>query len=102
MPCAINSSPARASRTYRQAMGIRTTQSENEREGIDGKKRRLAERRYRTAARLRAGSEIRSRGEGLDREVGPRPVASCAFDLNLIKASRGSVIMISYRFAGGS
>ena len=27
---------------------------------------RLAERRYRTAARLRAGSEIKSRGEGLD------------------------------------
>lgn len=36
MPCAINSSSARASRAYRQAMGIRTTPGENEREGIDG------------------------------------------------------------------
>jgi hypothetical protein len=43
-------------------MGIRTTPGENEREGIDGK-RPLAERRYRTAARLRAGSEIMGREE---------------------------------------
>lgn len=62
MPCTINSSPARASRAYRRAMGIRTTPGENEREGIDGK-RPLAERRYRTAARLRAGSEIMGREE---------------------------------------
>jgi hypothetical protein len=36
MPCTINSSPARASRAYRQAMGIRTTPGENGREGTDG------------------------------------------------------------------
>jgi hypothetical protein len=36
MPCAIDSSPARASRAYRQAMGVRTTHGENGREGIDG------------------------------------------------------------------
>jgi len=62
MPCTINSSPARASRGYRRTMGIRTTPSENEREGIDGEER-IAERRYRTAAMLRAGSEIKGRGE---------------------------------------
>jgi hypothetical protein len=33
-------------------------------------KRALAERRYRTAARLRAGSEIMGRGEGLDTRSG--------------------------------
>jgi hypothetical protein len=36
MPCTINSSPARASRAYRQAMGMRTTPGKKEREGIDG------------------------------------------------------------------
>ena len=51
MPCTINSSSARASRAYRQTMGIRTTPFENEREGIDGK-RPLAERRYKTAAMI--------------------------------------------------
>jgi hypothetical protein len=39
MPCTIHSSTARASRAYRQAMGIRTTPGEKEREGIDGKGR---------------------------------------------------------------
>lgn len=33
-------------------------------------KRPLAERRYKTAARLRAGSEIMGRGEGLDAKTG--------------------------------
>ena len=42
MPCTINSSPARASRANRQTMGIRTTQGENEREGIDGKEERVS------------------------------------------------------------
>lgn len=51
-------------------------------------KRALAERRYRTAARLRAGSEIMGRGEGLDCLVGPRPVAMCVRS-QLIKSQSG-------------
>jgi hypothetical protein len=45
MPCTINSSPARASRAHRRAMGIWTTPSENEREGNDGEEA-VTERRY--------------------------------------------------------
>ena len=43
--------------------------------GIDGEEA-VTERRYREAARFRAGSEIMSRDEGLERRVGPRPVGN--------------------------
>jgi hypothetical protein len=63
MPCTINSSPARASRVYRQATGNMVDAGESESaRGFDccwKKKRPLAEKRYRgTETLFRAGPEI--------------------------------------------
>jgi len=62
-------------------MGIRTTPvNTSARELME--KRPLAERRYRTAARLRAGSEIMGRDEGLDATTGRDQSGVVRFDLN--------------------
>lgn len=52
-------------------------------------KRTLAERRYRTAARLRAGSEIMGRGEGLDTKSGRDQSRVVRFRSQLIKSQSG-------------